>query len=95
MDVGFYEKNGKALKAIMDKCGFEYVEPQGAFYLFVKAPDGDDAAMCAKAKEHRLLLVPASGFGCKGWIRIAYCVAPETVANSEGSFLRLAEEYAK
>lgn len=95
VDVGFYEKNGKALKAIMDKCGFEYVEPQGAFYLFVKAPDGDDAAMCAKAKEHRLLLVPASGFGCKGWIRIAYCVAPETVANSEGSFLRLAEEYAK
>lgn len=95
VDVGYYEKNGAALKKIMDKCGFEYVEPEGAFYLFVKAPDGDDAKMCAKAKEFRLLLVPATGFGCKGWVRIAYCVSPETIARSEKSFLGLAETYRK
>lgn len=95
VDVKFYEKNGAALKAIMDECGFEYVEPQGAFYLFVKAPGGDDAAFCAKAKEHRLLLVPASGFGCKGWVRIAYCVSPETIRSSRESFIRLAEDCRK
>ena len=95
VDVKFYEKNGAALKAIMDECGFEYVEPQGAFYLFVKAPGGDDAAFCAKAKEHRLLLVPASGFGCKGWVRIAYCVSPETIKSSRESFIRLAEDCRK
>lgn len=95
VDVKFYEKNGAALKAIMGECGFEYVEPQGAFYLFVKAPSGDDAAFCAKAKEHRLLLVPASGFGCKGWVRIAYCVSPETIRSSRESFIRLAEDCRK
>lgn len=95
VDVKFYEKNGAALKAIMDECGFEYVEPQGAFYLFVKAPGGDDTAFCAKAKEHRLLLVPASGFGCKGWVRIAYCVSPETIRSSRESFIRLAEDCRK
>ena len=93
VDVGFYEKNGAALKSIMDECGFEYVEPEGAFYLFVKAKGGDDAAFCAAAKKHRLLLVPASGFGCKGWVRIAYCVSPDTIASSRRSFLALAEEY--
>lgn len=93
VDVSFYEKNGAALKAIMDECGFEYVEPEGAFYLFVKARGGDDAAFCADAKKHRLLLVPASGFGCKGWVRIAYCVSPDTIAASRKSFLALAEEY--
>ncbi len=95
VDVEFYRKNGEALKAIMDECGFEYVNPQGAFYLFVKSPDGDDAAMCAKAKKHRLLLVPASGFGCKGWVRIAYCVSPETIAASRQSFIKLAKEYTR
>lgn len=93
VDVGFYEKNGAALKKIMDECGFEYVEPQGAFYLFVKAPDGDDAAFCAEAKKHRLLLVPATGFGCKGWVRIAYCVSPATIEGSRASFKALAKQY--
>ncbi len=93
VDVDFYSRNGAALKKIMDECGFEYVEPQGAFYLFVKAPDGDEAAFCAKAKNHRLLLVPATGFGCKGWVRIAYCVSPERIAASKASFLALAKEY--
>lgn len=95
VDVSFYEKNGAALKAIMDECGFEYVKPEGAFYLFVKAPDGDDAKFCAEAKKHRLLLVPATGFGCKGWVRIAYCVSPRTIESSKKSFLALAEEYRK
>lgn len=95
VDVEFYRKNGEALKEIMDECGFEYVNPRGAFYLFVKSPDGDDAKMCEMAKKHRLLLVPASGFGCKGWVRIAYCVSPQTIAASRQSFIELAKEYTR
>lgn len=95
VDVSYYEKNGAALKAIMDKCGFKYVEPEGAFYLFVKAPDGDDIKFSAEAKKQRLLIVPATGFGCKGWVRIAYCVSPETIARSEQSFIKLSQTYGK
>ena len=46
-----------------------------------------------KAKKERLLLVPGSAFGCPGYVRIAYCVAPEVIDNSYASFERLASLY--
>jgi aspartate aminotransferase len=66
--------------------GYECLKPEGAFYLFPKAPNGDDAAFCNAAKEHRLLIVPGRAFGAPEYFRIAYCTKKETVLNSLNSF---------
>lgn len=92
-DVAAYDRNREALYNGLIDLGFECVKPQGAFYLFVKAPEQDDAAFCEKAKKYNLLLVPGSSFGCTGYVRLAYCVSYKTIVDSMPSFGKLAAEY--
>ena len=92
-DVAFYDENRKMLTEGLKEAGYTYVEPQGAFYLWMKSPEADEKAFVAKAKEHRILIVPGSSFGCAGWVRIAYCVSHETVKNALPGFKELAKEY--
>ncbi len=92
-DVSYYDRNRETLYNALIEDGFTCVKPQGAFYLFMKAPVEDDAAFCEKAKEFHLLLVPGSSFGCPGYVRLAYCVSYETIERSLPKFRELAESY--
>ncbi len=92
-DISYYDRNRETLYQGLAKLGFECVKPQGAFYLFVKSPVADEKAFVAAAKKHNILIVPGSSFGCPGYVRIAYCVAYETIVNSLPKFALLAEEY--
>ena len=69
------------------------VKPQGAFYLFVKSPEEDAGAFAERAKKYELLLVPGDDFGCKGYVRIAYCVSRDMIERSLPAFRALAESY--
>ena len=93
VDLAFYDRNRKALIEGLKACGFSYVQPEGAFYLFLRSPEEDDAAFCARAKQEHILMVPGSSFGCGGYVRIAYCVAYETIINAMPGFKKLAEYY--
>ena len=75
-DLQAYDRNRKALYEGLTAMGYEMAKPDGAFYLFIKAPGGDANAFSEKAKERDLLLVPGDGFGCPGYFRICYCVSP-------------------
>jgi aspartate aminotransferase len=86
VDISVYEENRNILYENLTKMGYECQKPAGAFYLFPKAPNGDDVAFCNAAKEHRLLIVPGRAFGAPGYFRIAYCTKKETVVNSLNSF---------
>lgn len=88
-----YDKNRNLLYNGLKNFGFECIKPEGAFYLFVKSPEADEKAFCAQAQKYNLLLVPGSSFACPGYVRIAYCVAYETIVNSLPKFAELAEEY--
>ena len=92
-DVGYYAENRKMLMEGLAAAGYTFVEPQGAFYLWLKSPEADEKAFVAKAKEKQILIVPGSSFGCAGWTRVAYCVSHDTVRNSLPGFKALAEEY--
>lgn len=92
-DVSLYNKNRESLYSSLSEIGYEAVKPQGAFYLFMKALEDDANAFCEKAKKHELLLVPADSFGAKGYVRISYCVAYETIKNSIPAFKALYDEY--
>ena len=92
-DVAYYAENRSVLMEGLSKAGFAFVEPQGAFYLWLKSPEADEKAFVAKAKEKQILIVPGSSFGKSGWTRLAYCVSHETVKNSLPGFAKLAKEY--
>ena len=87
---------GKTFSVIMetlDELGYEYIQPQGAFYLFVKSPSGDGNELSERAKKHELLLVPSDDFGVKGYVRISYCVSRDTIERSLPAFRALMSEY--
>ena len=93
VNVAAYDKNRKALYDGLTGLGFECVKPEGAFYLFLKSPIDDDKTFCDMAKNENILLVPGSAFGCSGYVRIAYCVAYETIINSMEGFKKLASTF--
>lgn len=88
-----YDKNRNLLYHGLKKLGFSCIKPEGAFYLFVKAPEEDEKAFCARAQKHNLLLVPGSSFACPGYVRIAYCVSADQITRSMSAFEALAKEY--
>ena len=43
------------------------MKPEGAFYLFPKAPINDDVKFCEEAKKFNILAVPGKTFGFFIW----------------------------
>ncbi|MBE6976938.1 MAG: pyridoxal phosphate-dependent aminotransferase [Ruminococcaceae bacterium] len=91
-DLEAYDRNRKALYEGLTAMGYEMAKPDGAFYLFIKAPGGDANAFSEKAKQKDLLLVPGDGFGCPGYFRICYCVSYEMIQRSLPVFAQLIAE---
>ena len=93
-DLVAYDENRNLLYSSLREMGYECAKPNGAFYLFVKAPNGDANAFSEKAKlEHNLLVVPADGFGCPGYFRLSYCVANDMIQRSLPAFKAMIESY--
>ena len=93
-DYSLYEKRMKEITEVMDFAGLKYAVPEGAFYLFVKVPDGwngDDLAFTNHLKKFNVLCAPGSGFSGKGWFRISYCVSEKTILNSKDAFKKAVE----
>ena len=99
VDYSSYSKRRDALMKVLKDAKIEFAEPEGAFYLFCKVParksDGctDENLFCDFLKEYRVLAVPGTGFGKKGWFRLAYCVSEETITNSADSFAQAAKNW--
>ena len=92
-EVEYYERNGRTLFDGLTKLGFECVEPQGAFYLWVKSPVENEKEFVAKAKEFNILMVPGSSFAGPGYVRLSYCVSYEQIERSLPKFAELAKCY--
>ncbi|MGN1060919.1 MAG: pyridoxal phosphate-dependent aminotransferase [Candidatus Coproplasma sp.] len=92
-DISVYKQNRDTLYNALTEYGYTAIKPDGAFYLFVKALEDDANAFAERAKEYELLVVPADSFGVKGYVRIAYCVSPDTVKRSLPAFKALADSY--
>ena len=88
-DLEAYDKNRRLLYDNLTAMGYEMAKPDGAFYLFIKAPGGDAVAFSEKAKALDLLLVPGDGFGCPGYFRICYCVSTDMIRRSLPVFEKL------
>ncbi len=88
VDISEYARKRKLLCDGLAECGYEFVTPPGAFYLFPKCPIPDDVAFVKELQKELILAVPGSGFGCPGYFRIAFCVEDQTIVNAMPGFQR-------
>ena len=91
-DLTVYDENRRLLYGALTEYGFDVVPPDGAFYLFLRAPSGDANEFCELAKRREILLVPSDDFGCAGFARLAYCVSRDQVERSLPAFCALAAD---
>ena len=92
-DLASYDRNRQALYQSLAAMGYEMAKPDGAFYLFIKAPGGDANRFSDLAKKENLLLVPGDGFGCPGYFRICYCVSYDMIQRSLPTFEKLIRQF--
>lgn len=92
-DVTSYKENRDLLCAELKRIGYEYVEPKGAFYLWVKSLEPDAEAFSDAAKGYDLLIVPSNSFGSEGYVRLSYCISKETIQRSIPAFEKLFDSY--
>lgn len=93
INVDAYEENRELLTSGLSELGYEFVPPDGAFYLWVKALEPDANAFSERAKKYGLLLVPSNSFGSEGWVRLSYCIDSKTIERSMPAFRELMESY--
>lgn len=93
VDISEYDRKRTLLCDGLGACGYEFVSPPGAFYLFPKAPIPDDVKFVKALQDELILTVPGSGFGGPGHFRIAFCVEDETITRAMPGFRKVMEKF--
>jgi aspartate aminotransferase len=86
VDVSHYARKRKLLCDGLKGIGYEFTEPEGAFYLFVRSPIEDDVRFVKALQEELILAVPGVGFGGPGYFRLAFCVDDNTITDAMPGF---------
>src|SRR5439155_1414325 len=93
IDMRQYARKRDLLCTNLAAIGYQFVKPQGGFYLFPRTPIPDDVSFVKALVQRRILTVPGSGFGTPGYFRIAYCVEDSTIEHAFDGFREVAREY--
>ncbi|MDD5759316.1 MAG: pyridoxal phosphate-dependent aminotransferase [Desulfobulbaceae bacterium] len=86
VDCGIYARRRELFCKVLHDCGYEFLPPKGAFYIFPKSPLADEVQFVSILKEHRILAVPGRGFGTPGYFRLAFCVEDEIILRAAEGF---------
>lgn len=73
VDAEYYDRNRRLLYDTLLRLGFTCTKPQGAFYIFVKAPGDDEKRFLEIAGKRHLIFVGGSSFGLEGYARLSFC----------------------
>lgn len=92
-DLSTYINNRNLIYNSLTEYGYNMAKPDGAFYAFIEAPNGNSEEFCQRAKKYDVLLVPGTGFGIPTHMRLSYCVSTETIQKSLPFFKKLIDEY--
>jgi len=93
VDISIYQKKRDMLCDGLASFGYDFIKPEGAFYLFPRAPIEDDIAFVAALQEENILPVPGTGFGGPGHFRIAYCVSDKVIEKAMPGFERVMKKF--
>ena len=89
VDVEIYRRKRDVFCSALASMGYQFAVPEGAFYIFPRAPGGDDLEFVKALQEELVLVVPGRGFSLPGWFRIAYCVDSPVIERSLPGFERV------
>jgi aspartate aminotransferase len=94
LDITPYARRRELFCDLLSQAGYKFLRPQGAFYLFPKAPGGEDLEAVARLKEENILAVPGRGFGRAGYFRLAFCVSEKVIEAAAPGFARARSKMA-
>jgi aspartate aminotransferase len=95
VNVDIYKRRRDIFMAGLKEAGYDFSEPEGAFYLFCKAPGGDDVDFVKHLQKYNILAVPGVGFGGPGYFRIAYCISEKVIEKALPKFKEAIASYKK
>lgn len=93
VDIAYYDRNRRMLTSALANAGFDAVAGNGAFYLLMAAPDGDEQLLLDRLAAKRIVAVGGSDFGAPGYVRLSYCLPSEAVSRALPLFVQVAKEY--
>ncbi|MBI9102500.1 MAG: pyridoxal phosphate-dependent aminotransferase [Spirochaetales bacterium] len=93
VDIDLYEKKRDLLSEGLKDIGYDFLLPKGTFYLFPKAPGGDDLKVVEILRDEKILGVPGRGFGMPGYFRLSFCVDDSVIINSLPAFRRAMDRF--
>ena len=93
VDLEIYDRRRKLMTKVLRDAGVEFEEPKGAFYFFVKSPVEDDFKFVDALAEENILVVPGTGFGFSGYVRICCAVDEKVIARSAEGFKRVMAKF--
>jgi len=93
VDISIYQKKRDMLCDGLASFGYDFIKPEGAFYLFPRTPIEDDIAFVAALQEENILPVPGTGFGGPGHFRIAYCVSDKVIEKAMPGFEKVMKNF--
>lgn len=85
-----YQNSRAQLASALEKAGFSFQIPEGAFYFWVKIPTAEKRFF-SSAKRAGLLVVNSEPFGVHGYFRMAFCQDPQTIRLACQKILMLAK----
>jgi aspartate aminotransferase len=92
--VSEYRRHRDYIYENLVRFGYQVNKPQGAFYIFPKAPIKDDVAFVHELQhQHHVLTVPGVAFGTPGYFRLVYCTDDRTLERSMPGLEALAKKY--
>jgi aspartate aminotransferase len=95
VDPDTYRRKRDRLCEALSSFGYELRRPQGTFYLFPRAPGGNDLDFVSLLQEELILTVPGRGFGLEGYFRIAFCVDDAVIERSLPGFRKAIQKTAR
>ena len=95
--IELYSESQDIIEKTLKELKIEYVQPEGAFYLFPKIPDGiDEMEFCQLMVQNFIVVVPGSAFGAEGFYRLSFCKSPEDIKRGmeqfEKAYIKVIEE---
>jgi aspartate aminotransferase len=97
--VGEFRRRRDAAVELLHAAGADFIDPRGAFYLFVRVPwrDDDMETGTTFARElldtHDVAVVPGAAFQTPDWIRISYAAPMEDVVEGVRRVVELLSKY--
>lgn len=92
-DIKPYAECREALYDSLVNMGYTVAKPSGAFYMYIKSPDGNSEDFAERLKKYDVLVVPGTGFGTPEYVRLAYCCPVERVQRALPAFEKVMAEY--